>query len=713
MNNIFYLNWATMAISLFNTILLLWLGFTVFMNAERRNWGIYLASGGLLLGAAFFVSHTAIIGLTPAEVTWRNTIFWWTVGLIPAIMLPFTWYVIMLWYAGFWNIPRTTLRRRQLPWFYLTIAMAFTGLVSLGIGLILLAVPSHNLVELRLYIRYSFAGIPLLAIGYSTYVVLCVALSLDALRRPSPSSRIMGEQARARAHPWLTAASFSLLIVSFLVTGFMLWVVQDVSRRTFFEIYLESTRLIATLDLVIAFIIGIVIVLLGQAVVSYEVFTGKTLPRRGLLRHWQRVVLLALGYGIIIGGTLTLSVRPIYSLLLTTLLMTFFFALIGWRSYVERDRYIGNLRPFVTSHRLYEQLLTQSVPQDVDFVTPFHALCRDVLDAQVAYLAAIGPLAPLVGEPIVYPDFRKDTLPPLSDLASHFQTPNAFTLAINPDEYGGAIWAVALWSERGLIGLFLLGKKTSGSLYTQEEIEIARAVGERLIDTQASAVMSLRLMSLQRERLAQSQVIDQQTRRILHDDILPSLQTAMIALSGQPDQCNGSSNDAIAIMTDAHKLISDLLHNMPTVTVQDVARVGVITALKNVVDQELKPLFHSVNWHVSEEAVSCAYQIPITSAEVLYYAAREVIRNAARHGGGDMKQPLTLTITAAWQDGLILTIQDNGIGIGNSQQSKGSGQGLALHTTMMAVVGGAITINSVPKQYTQVRLMLPLTLNTQ
>ena len=48
-----------------------------------------------------------------------------------------------------------------------------------------------------------------------------------------------------------------------------------------------------------------------------------------------------------------------------------------------------------------------------------------------------------------------------------------------------------LWSERGLIGVLLLGEKRDGGLYTQEEIEIARASGERLIDTQASAEMDV------------------------------------------------------------------------------------------------------------------------------------------------------------------------------------------------------------------------------
>ncbi len=79
-----------------------------------------------------------------------------------------------------------------------------------------------------------------------------------------------------------------------------------------------------------------------------------------------------------------------------------------------------------------------------------------------------------------------------------------------------------LWSERGLIGVLLLGEKRDGGLYTQEEVEIARAGGERLIDTQASAEMARRLMALQRQRLAESQVVDRRARRVLHDDVLPA-----------------------------------------------------------------------------------------------------------------------------------------------------------------------------------------------
>ena len=52
----------------------------------------------------------------------------------------------------------------------------------------------------------------------------------------------------------------------------------------------------------------------------------------------------------------------------------------------------------------------------------------------------------------------------------------------DPLAYNGASWAIPLWSERGTIGMLLLGPAADNSLYTQEEMEIARVTGERLIE---------------------------------------------------------------------------------------------------------------------------------------------------------------------------------------------------------------------------------------
>ena len=105
--------------------------------------------------------------------------------------------------------------------------------------------------------------------------------------------------------------------------------------------------------------------------------------------------------------------------------------------------------------------------------------------------------------------------------------------------------------------------------------------------------------------------------------------------------------------------------------------------------------------------------IPDLTAEVLFYAAREAIRNAARYGRGrDTTRPLHLRVAAAWHDsglsGLEVLIEDDGVGLGGEdEENEGGGQGLALHSTMMAVVGGSLAVESLPDVFTRVSLVLP------
>ena len=59
--------WALVGVSLFNTILLLWLGLTL----------------------------------------------WLAAGMTPVVLLPYVWYVVLLWYNGFWTAPAGELRRPE------------------------------------------------------------------------------------------------------------------------------------------------------------------------------------------------------------------------------------------------------------------------------------------------------------------------------------------------------------------------------------------------------------------------------------------------------------------------------------------------------------------------------------------------------------------------------------------------------------------------
>ena len=116
-----WLDWAMLAVSLFNALLLLWLGLTVLLNAERRVWGIWLASAGLLLGAAFFIIHTVILAILGSGISLLTSVLdtGWRLGWLPVAALPFMWYLAVLWYAGYWErrrdegLPHNRVYRRQ------------------------------------------------------------------------------------------------------------------------------------------------------------------------------------------------------------------------------------------------------------------------------------------------------------------------------------------------------------------------------------------------------------------------------------------------------------------------------------------------------------------------------------------------------------------------------------------------------------------------
>lgn len=700
----FFLDWAIMAASLANVILLLWLGLTVLLNAERRSWDVWLAGSGLLLGGAFFSSHTAILGYSPRFLN-QGLNVWWYAGWIPVVMLPFAWYVMMLWYAGYW------LRLgRQRGWLLLT-----SGLLASLLALLIFASPLPSLtqiIQLQFSTTLAAGGAPLILVIYPLYVLLCIGLALQVLRAPAPSPRLMGDQARRRARPWLMAASMVLLLVSLLVAGVVLWLLTSARGSLTLARYTHMGLIVGWLDLIIATLIGLAVVLLGQAIVAYAVFTGKNLPRQEFQRQWRNTLILAVGYGAVIGWSLSLRALPVYTLLLTTLLMTLFYALLIWRSYTWRERYIRHLRPFVTSQHLYEHLITPvaAPPPTVDVATPFRALCQEVLGTQRAYLLAVGPLAPLV-DPLVYPEIGSNKPVPssLQQIVAAFHSPQTMCLPLDPVETGGALWAVPLWSERGLIGLFLLGAKQDGGLYTQEEIEIARASGERLIDTRASAEIARRLMTLQHRRLTESQVLDRRARRLLHDDILPQLHTALLMLSAGVAPANGNTAEAVVLLSNTHQQISNLLREMPAATPPILGRLGLIKALQALVADEFNDAFDGVAWQIEPGAETLLQTLPPLTAEVIFYATREVIRNAARHGRGDDPQrPLHLAVIIAADHGLTIQIEDNGVGLETSGPlHNGSGQGLALHSAMLAVVGGVLDVESVPDCQTRVTVGLP------
>ena len=703
MSGQFTLDWAGLAFSLFNSLTLLWLGLTVLLNAERRTLGLWAASAQLLVGGAFFLIHTVILGYG-ANFFSQGLNIWWQLGWIPVATLPYAWYGVMLWYAGFWSEQGAALQQRHRIWLGLATLLALAILVMLVLANPLPEI--RQVLQLSLSATPSLFGVPLLVLVYPLYLLVCLFLSLDVLRRPAPSTRLMGELARRRAAPWLSGATAVLIVVSLLVGWVMLWVILNAGLHAY-DSLLALT--LARFDLAIAALIALAVVLVGQAIISYEVFTGKALPRQGLRLYWRRLLILAAGYSVVVAWGVSQNLHPVYSVLLSTTLMVTFYGLLSWRAYSERERYLEKLRPFVTSQRLYDHLLEQNepLPEAAELAAPFWALCAELLEAPQAYLIPLGASAALAGPALAYPPEARPE-PPLEDILPQF-SPGQTSLIPLPSEPGcPALWAVPLWSERGLVGALVIGEKRDASLYTQEEVELASTAGERLVDTLASVGLARRLVSLQRQRLTEVRVLDGQTRRALHDEALPQLHAAMLTLNQPRLSREPAVQQALEALAAVHRQVADLLREAPPLEAPQLERLGLAGALNRLVESEFQGDFERVTWDVSEESRGAVQALSPLAAEVLYYAAREAVRNAARHGreaGGS--EPLQLKIEIRTGEGLEIVIEDDGVGLeASGRASRGAGQGLALHSAMLAVLGGTLAVESSAQGSTRVVIRL-------
>lgn len=265
---------------------------------------------------------------------------------------------------------------------------------------------------------------------------------------------------------------------------------------------------------------------------------------------------------------------------------------------------------------------------------------------------------------------------------------------------------VAAGEENAPLGALLLGPKRDGGLYSAEEIEIARATGQHLLDSQAGATLASRLVELQRQKLAQVQTLDRRARRALHDDILPLLHGALLDLSARNE-----SSHAMSLLTEAHRGISDLLREAAPPD-SPLSRRDFFEALQREVEGEMRGSFSQVDWQIAPEASEFAAQLPALLADTLFFAAREAIRNAAKYGRGeDPNRALRLCIDAQMKTEWTLEIRDDGVGLGGATPHEGgSGSGLSLHAAMLAIAGGYLRLENEPEGGTRVFLGLPASL---
>lgn len=694
MSGNFWLDWALLTLSLFNVVIMLWLGLMILFSAERRSWGVFLSSGGLLAGTVFFISHAALLGQNIAKFS-TGVNFWWHIGWAPIIAAPFAWYIVMLWFSGYWQQRQSVIRRRHQPWLVVVIIYG----VLLGL-LLLIANPMGNLTRSTIisYDReYISSGIPAMYFAYPVFILLCITLSMDALLRPGPTHRVVGRSAREKARPWLVASSFTLLVTCGIVGYTIGWVLDHARTAvTLPELYGNIAPSLAWFDLILSLLVTSAVLLIGQAIVSYEVFTGKPLPRRGFRRQWLSAMAMAAVLASTTAWVFQKDVKPIHLLLFAIALVTVFFALFSWRYSEEREQFIHQLRPFVGSQNLASAILSDVSRTDLQ--QQFVRIAVDVLNLRMAALLPYGRLADLEIVGLTYPEMQPEEVDNLCSLVAAETSWGSEARYL--DRENGTIWLVPLWSKRGMDGVFILGGKADDGFLSMEEVDIARSSGEQLLDLMLTAELARRLVQLQRERFTEQALLDQMPRRIIHDEVLPQVHASVLELSGKGAEAVPSVQEKLG---SVHRQLSALLREMPSTRPGGWEDRSLAAALQEMLNREFRQSFHTVTWEVQPEFEGRAEMLSGLVREVIFFAAREAIRNAAKYARTAANDPVDLIVRCRAANSISLEIEDNGQGL-PFDAGRSRGHGLDLHSLMMTIVGGRLALESTPGTFTRVRL---------
>jgi len=370
----------------------------------------------------------------------------------------------------------------------------------------------------------------------------------------------------------------------------------------------------------------------------------------------------------------------------------------------------------------------------------FVHLCHDVLAVQCARLAIVaGPVRrsfsyrwPAQAKEHLLNVIPKMTLKrePDDEKGSVRSSPSHVRLTVNGQPM--ICWVLPIYDELGLVAMLYLGPREDGGAFTDEDMDLAHACGQRILDTLRDHEAMQAVASLLRRRIVDVKLVGAQQRRILHDDILPQMHLALLRLEtlrkyvrlGEAttnDACQelGESpapemilDEAVGMISEAHRRLAAMMRATAPSAPHRLEHDGLMNAIHTMLAQDFQHAFDEVVWDVSEETASCIDEVtPPAIAEWIFAAVQEALRNAARHArGSDVHRRLCLTLKAVCrreEPSLEVLVVDDGVGLlSASSATTGTGGGLLTHSALLAIAGGSLTVKSEPHQGVTVRIQL-------
>jgi two-component sensor histidine kinase len=371
----------------------------------------------------------------------------------------------------------------------------------------------------------------------------------------------------------------------------------------------------------------------------------------------------------------------------------------------------------------------------------FFHLCNDVLEVQCARLIVLaGPVRrsfnfrwTYFARPLGQDHLERSEADPLtagsgplspSLYRKHGQIANvgAYRIRLYTQERPMICWVLPIYDELGLVAKLYLGPRQDGGIFTDEDMDLAQACGQRILDSLRDHEAMLAVAGLLRRRIVDVKLLGAQQRRVLHDEILPHMHLALLRLetlrpqvpregsATSAAQADQALNEAIETISMAHRRLAAMMRETTTSAPHRLERDGMMQAIHTMIEQDFRQAFDVVAWDISEETARRIDDLmPPAIAELVFAAVQEALRNAARHArGADVHRYLSLTLKARCDPDLEVVVADDGVGIlSGGSSTTGTGGGLLTHSALLAIAGGNLAIKSAPGEGVTVHISLP------
>ncbi|MGE5334028.1 MAG: sensor histidine kinase [Nitrososphaerota archaeon] len=706
-------------------------------------------------------------GASPSDVWWRVSwlpafvapLFWAATGLHYAGL------------AGVWKSLRLPMLGAVAGLGLLTVLLAliyWPALAHYG-DFIRLLDASLQLRQPAQHVPDVLPVLPALGLAFVVYIAVCACLPwvLLVARRLLPDANRRETQgtsdatllwdagdAWSRARPGLLFASLCMMTAGAVVAVIGVLVLLSEHRASLttvtetLPLQVPATRpghvpiILVGADLVVQVALAFLGLTLGRAVLRQGILVERRLPQRGYLSHWRGMALVAGVLAAAIAWMAGIEAGVLPDLLLLLALITVAYAVVTWQSFAAHDRLLTQMRPFIASLTTGQTGWLAADPREIErnVEALFTSLCRDVLGAARGRLSLT---AGRLHRTFVY------TAP----------------ASAGSDPYDRQEWSLPVSDERGVVARLVLGPRVDGAGYTSADLEVARACGQRMLDAVGEFVAAQAIASLARRRGLEAELSAALPRRVLHDEVLPRLHLAMLRLealrsrlpaariaepagapatleaSAQTDSERAASEELEIVVRElghAHHDLAALMRAAPIANKRRLER-GLVSALQASLDGEFRGAFDTLTFDVPDDARAAADALPPIVADLLLGAVREAVRNAGRHGrGDDLHRRLALRVAIAVDEHAVtITVADDGVGLQSERtdsaqaagqndgrfdadvtadvtsfvvkpaDTTGTRSGLLTHGALIALVGGALTVHSIPGTGTTVTIRVP------